>query len=125
MMLLTIPACTAACPIIIPPTMPMVCPIGAGKRKAASLIISKVISIIIASTIAENGTFSLDSAIDKNKGTGLRLKLNEIRAIYAAGKISAKKKAIMRNILKNKIYHPPSTAVIYIPKKTKKIRWSN
>ncbi|MNG15502.1 hypothetical protein D3C84_993340 [compost metagenome] len=59
---LTMPACTAASPITIAPTMEMVCPIVVGMRCPASRITSKVTSIMRASKIAGNGTISLLAA---------------------------------------------------------------
>ncbi|CJG70803.1 Uncharacterised protein [Streptococcus pneumoniae] len=61
---LTIPACTAASPMINPPTMPIAGPIGFGNRSPASLKISIDSSINKASIRAGNGTPDLDPIIE-------------------------------------------------------------
>ncbi|MNN89766.1 hypothetical protein D3C81_2076270 [compost metagenome] len=53
---LTIPASTAACPIIRPPTIPIAGPIGLGRRSPASRNISMETSMISASTSEGKGT---------------------------------------------------------------------
>ena len=53
---LTTPAVTAACPIIRPPTIPIVLPMGPGILTPASLKSSKANSINSTSTSAGNGT---------------------------------------------------------------------
>lgn len=58
--LLVKPASTAAVPITIPPTMPIVCPILEGSLAPASLNNSIIPSIINASITGLNGTLLLD-----------------------------------------------------------------
>ena len=68
---LIILACTAACPKIKAPTIPMVGPMGEGTRKPASRISSKAISIDSTSITDGNGTLSLDPAMAINKSGGI------------------------------------------------------
>ncbi len=68
---LTIPASTAADPIIIPPTIPMVELTGEGNRMPASRKSSNANSIIITSPTTEKGIFCLVAAIFIAKAVGI------------------------------------------------------
>ena len=67
---LTMPADTAACPMIRPPTMPMVLPIGPGMRIPASRRSSKANSMIKTSTTLGKGTLALPPAKEKSRFAG-------------------------------------------------------
>jgi hypothetical protein len=67
---LTMPALTAACPKINPPTIPTVEPIGDGTLSPDSLISSKENSIIKISKITGKGTPSLEASIEKSSSVG-------------------------------------------------------
>ncbi|MNZ95955.1 hypothetical protein D3C78_1151300 [compost metagenome] len=82
---LTIPASTAACPMIRPPTIPIAGPIGLGKRRPASLKISIEISIINASINTEKGTPCLELIIEIANFVGINPGWNERKEIYSAG----------------------------------------
>ncbi|MNP50083.1 hypothetical protein D3C76_1443210 [compost metagenome] len=70
-MLLVNPASTAAVPITIPPTIPIVCPILEGRRAPASRSSSKVVSINKASRTGGKGTRLRDSDIEASKFCGI------------------------------------------------------
>ena len=82
---LMIPACTAASPIIRPPTIPIAGPIGFGKRKPASRRISMDIYIMSASIRAGKGTPSRVFIIEIASFVGINPGWNEIKAIYKDG----------------------------------------
>ena len=63
-------ASPAACPMISPPTIPIVFPMAPGRRTPASLNSSNESSIKITSTTAGNGTPLLASAKDKRSIVG-------------------------------------------------------
>ena len=63
-------ASTAACPMIRPPTIPMVFPIAPGSRTPASRRSSNDNSMISTSTTAGKGTPCLASANDKSSVVG-------------------------------------------------------
>ncbi|MNR41218.1 hypothetical protein D3C85_1595800 [compost metagenome] len=69
---LTIPACTAASPIMRPPTIPIAGPIGFGRRSPASRNISMAVSIISASSRDEKGTPTLVAIIEITNLVGIK-----------------------------------------------------
>ncbi|MMZ61204.1 hypothetical protein D1872_233380 [compost metagenome] len=95
---LTIPACTAASPMIRPPTIPIAGPIGFGSLIPASRKISIEISNTNTSIKEGKGTPCLDSIIEMASSVGINPGWKEMNEIYSAGAIRAKKAAIKRNI---------------------------
>ncbi|MNP48481.1 hypothetical protein D3C76_1426040 [compost metagenome] len=94
---LTIPACTAASPMIRPPTIPIAGPIGLGNLIPASRKISIEISNINISIREGNGTPCLASIIEIASSVGINPGWKEMNEIYRAGAIRAKKAAINLN----------------------------
>ncbi|MNV70259.1 hypothetical protein D3C71_1632130 [compost metagenome] len=98
---LTIPASTAACPMIRPPTIPIAGPIGLGKRSPASRKISIETSIIKASINTVKGTPCREAIIEMANLVGIKPGWNERKEIYSAGAksdINAAKKRKRRSI---------------------------
>ncbi len=69
--LLVMPACTAAVPITIPPTIPLVWPTLVGNLAPASLSSSIISSNSKASIIGGKGTNALDSLSGINRDCGM------------------------------------------------------
>ena len=90
---LTIFASTAACPMINPPTIPIVFPIAPGRRMPASRNSSKDSSIRITSTTEGNGTPCLAAAKDKINVVGKICVWKLVTARYSPGSVIAKKDA--------------------------------
>lgn len=97
-------ALTAASPSIIPPTIPIVGPIGDGTLIPASRINSNETSINKISNIVGNGTVSRAASMVKSNSVGNSSWWYEVTATYIPGKNKAKNTAIILinfNILEN------------------------
>src|SRR5699024_1980758 len=79
------PALTTASPIIKPPTIPIVSPIGEGSRIPDSRINSIVIAINRTSKKGWKGILSMDPFTSVITSYGIISKWNETTAIYNAG----------------------------------------
>ncbi|MNZ87732.1 hypothetical protein D3C78_1066020 [compost metagenome] len=95
---LTMPACTAASPMIRPPTMPIAGPIGLGRRIPASRNTSIEISRIKTSIMDGNGTPCRESMIVIASSVGSNPGWKEINETYNAGAIRAINAAQNRNM---------------------------